>query len=245
MIEQASRSLRQAAGIAAMTGSGISVASGIPTFRDPEEGMWAKVEPYQMATAEAFARDPEKVWQWYRWRRRKIEHSQPNRAHHLLAEWQSRLPMIGLTTQNVDGLHAEAGSTTVRELHGSIRRFICHLCRRELLLTAQQSDADAPPHCTHCQHGLARPAVVWFGEALPEDQFQAAYQDAQSCSVYLVIGTSGVVEPAASLARLAAEHGATVIEINPEPTALTTHANLSLQTDAVSALTEIDQLLHQ
>lgn len=244
MIEQASRSLREAQSIAVMTGSGISVASGIPTFRDPEEGIWAKVEPYQMATPEAFARDPEKVWQWYRWRRRKIEQCQPNRAHQLLAQWQSKLPIIGLTTQNVDGLHAAAGSTNVRELHGSIRQFICHLCRHELQLTPKQSDADAPPRCSHCRNGMARPAVVWFGEALPQTQFQAAYADAESCSVYLVIGTSGVVEPAASLARLAAEHGATVIEINPEPTALTPHATLSLHTDAVSALTEIDHLLN-
>lgn len=236
-IQTAANRLRQARHLAVMTGSGISAASGIPTFRDPQDGIWSNDSVHEMATMQAFTRDPQRVWQWYRWRRQTIQRSQPNPAHSTLARWQQRFfPSLSLTTQNVDGLHKRAGSTDVAELHGNIHRFLCHVCETPLTLSEPQANADAPPACTHCRHGLARPAVVWFGEALPEATYQQAYRDAQKSDVYMVIGTSGVVEPAASLARVASQKGAYVIEINPDRTALTPWCTTSISGEAASVL---------
>ena len=227
--------LAAAQSVTALTGAGISAESGIPTFRGAG-GLWRNFRAEDLATPQAFARDPHLVWEWYNWRREMIAKALPNAAHWALVRLEAAKPHFTLITQNVDGLHEVAGSTRILKLHGDIWRMRCTVCG------AQWSDRRAalpilPPQC-RCG-ALARPGVVWFGEALPDRILREAEHAAASSNVFLVIGTSAVVYPAAGLVPLARQSGATVIEINPEPTAFSGFADFSFQAPAGELLPQL------
>ena len=227
--------VRGARRVVALTGSGISAESGVPTFRDAQTGLWAKYDPQQLATPEAFARDPELVWRWYAWRRDLVEAAAPNAGHEALATLERSVPTFSLVTQNVDGLHREAGSEKVLELHGNIRRSRCSAEN----VTVEADEADhVPPLCPNCGAPL-RPDVVWFGEALPAAESWAASEAARTSDLFLSVGTSGLVYPAAALPYEALENGATVVEVNPEPTPLAPNARYSVRGRAGEVLPEL------
>lgn len=219
------RSLRAARHLAVLTGAGVSAESGIPTFRDAQVGLWAQYRPEDLATPEAFVRNPKLVWEWYAWRRDLVSKAQPNPGHYALAEMQRRVARFSLITQNIDGLHQRAGSANVIELHGNIMRVKCS--REGSVIDRWDETDETPPQCPRCKAYL-RPDVVWFGEMLPPEALSAANTAANTCDVFFSIGTSSVVEPAASLARVAAQRGAVIIEVNPTVTPLTPHATFAL-----------------
>lgn len=202
--------LRESERIAVLTGAGISAESGIPTFRDAMAGLWAEYRPEELATRAGFRRDPALVWGWYRARRQAIAAALPNPGHRALAALETRCPGLTLITQNVDGLHQRAGSRAPVELHGNIGRVKCFDCDR---VAAQFVDGDEVPRCDVCG-GLLRPDVVWFGELLPRQALEAAHRAAEGCDLFLSVGTSNLVEPAASLPWIAAAAGATVLVVN-------------------------------
>lgn len=221
--------LREARRVAVLTGAGVSAESGIPTFRDAQTGVWERFDPMALASPEGFFSDPATVWDWYQWRRELIDRTKPNAGHHALVELAARVPRLDLITQNVDGFHRLAGSDPVLELHGNIQRSICSRTHREIDSDWLSTHSDHnPPPSPHHPDGLARPDVVWFGEALDEAVLQAAFEIAEDCDLMLVAGTSGAVQPAASLPVLAARAGATVIEINPQKSELTALARWHL-----------------
>lgn len=232
--------LRSAARLCVSTGAGMSAESGVATFRDAA-GLWTEFDPEDFATPQAFERDPVKVWSWYRWRRAKLAECEPHEGHRLLAEWESRVGELVVITQNIDGLHHRAGSTHVIELHGRLDLARCVRCP----YTIQGLDDLGPdPHCPDCGARL-RPGVVWFREPLPEDNLRRAEQAAQNCDVMLVIGTSGVVYPAAGLVETALAFGAKLIEINPGRTPFTQHADVYLPMACGAALSAIDRAWRQ
>lgn len=222
--------LRDARRVVVLTGAGISAESGVPTFRDAMTGLWARFRPEDLATPEAFERDPKLVWEWYAWRRELVAQAEPNAGHRALVELEARVPEFLLVTQNVDGLHARAGSRNLVELHGNITRTKCFACERVAGEKDLVSDT-APPRCAHCG-GMLRPDVVWFGEMLPAHALERAMQAVDACDLLLSVGTSTVVEPAASLPFYALRAGATVVEVNPDPTPLTARASFSLRGQA-------------
>lgn len=211
--ESSARTLRKARHVVALTGAGISRESGLPTFREAGTGLWARYRPEELATPEAFARDPALVWRWYAWRRSLVAAAEPNAAHHALVDLARRTPTFTLVTQNVDALHRRAGSTDVVELHGDVTRVHCAGCG--MTAPAGALPDDTPPQCD-CG-SLLRPAVVWFGEQLPFEALERATMAAADADLFLVIGTSGLVYPAAGLSDIAARAGAAVISINPDP----------------------------
>ena len=234
-LDQAREWLSAAASVAVLTGAGISAESGVPVFRGAG-GLWRDYKPEDLATPEAFDRDPVLVWEWYNWRRERIAMAQPNAAHRALVKLEIAKPRFTLITQNVDGLHDRAGSVKILKLHGDIWRVRCTACGadwpdRRIPLP------ELPPHCA-CG-GLARPGVVWFGEALPEGVMQEAEHAVSSAQVLLVIGTSAVVYPAAGLVPYAKRAGAKVIEINTEPTAVTSLVDCVLRKAAGEALPQL------
>jgi NAD-dependent deacetylase len=208
--------LRGAEHVVALTGAGISAESGLPTFREKQTGLWARYRPEELATPEAFARDPGLVWRWYAWRRSLVAAAAPNAGHRALVALAERVSRFTLVTQNVDGLHQRAGSRDVIELHGSITRSKC--CVDGRLHDEWEEPAGGLPPCCDCGAFL-RPDVVWFGESLPGAALRASAEAASTCDVLLAIGTSGVVYPAASLAPLARANGAIVAVVNPDPRA--------------------------
>jgi len=212
IVEAVADLLRHADHVAVLTGAGISAESGIPTFRDALSGLWAQFDPDEVATPSAFERRPELVWDWYAERRLRILEAAPNPGHHALVEIERRVPRFTLVTQNIDGLHAAAGSRAVIELHGNIRRVKCW--REGTVFEVWQEGDVRPPPCPGCGAWL-RPDVVWFGELLPEAGLRAAWDAAESCDLFLSIGTSNLVEPAASLPWMAHDAGAAVVVINP------------------------------
>lgn len=217
--------LRAAQHITVLTGAGVSAESGLPTFREAQTGWWAQCDPQELATPAAFLKNPRLVWAWYAWRRAWLARATPNAGHDALAELARRVPRLDLITQNVDGLHQLAGSPNVIELHGNLRRTKCF--REEIVIDEWVDTGEAPPRCPRCGDRL-RPDVVWFGERLPIAAFNAAVEAAATCDVFFSIGTSGLVEPAASLARVAMQHGAKVVEINPTMTPLTQQVTFAL-----------------
>jgi NAD-dependent deacetylase len=213
----------------------MSVESGLLTFRGPD-GLWSNFRPEALATPQAFDHDPVTVWAWYRWRRSELAKRQPHEGHRVLAAWEARGVNLTIVTQNVDGLHHRAGSKNIIELHGRLDAARCTRCEhRELGL----HDLGPDPHCPRCGSRL-RPGVVWFGEILPPGAFEAAYFAAQQSDAFLVIGTSGIVQPAASLAETAQSAGGAVIEINPNPTPVSEIADVVIRSGCRDALVAID-----
>jgi NAD-dependent deacetylase len=217
--------LQNARSIVVLTGAGMSAESGVPTFRDAQTGLWAQYDPTELATPQAFERNPKLVWDWYAWRRELVSGAKPNPGHFALATIEQHLLSLGdsftLITQNVDGLHLQAGSQNIIELHGNIQRTKCY--RENIVIDEWPDTPDVPPHCPRCD-GYLRPDVVWFNEAMPQAEWRSASEAAWACDVLLSIGTSAIVQPAASLPYRALERGATVIEINPNDTPLTAEA---------------------
>jgi len=233
--DQAREWLCPARSVAVLTGAGISAESGIPTFRGAG-GLWREYRAEDLATPQAFARDPKLVWEWYDWRRGVIAQAQPNAAHRALVQLERRAPEFTLITQNVDGLHDRAGSARVLKIHGDIWILRCSRCGREHQ-DCRASIPDLPPRCA-CG-GIERPGVVWFGEALPPDVWSCAEHAASRADVFLVIGTSAVVYPAARLVDIAKVRGAKVIEINIAETAASAIADISLRGAAAEILPEL------
>lgn len=214
-LERARALMARARRVAVLTGAGVSAESGVPTFRGAG-GLWRTHRPEDLATPEAFARDPKLVWEWYDWRRGLIAAAKPNPAHHALVELERRVPSFMLATQNVDGLHQAAGSRDPILLHGDIWTLRCVGCGEERL-DRRATLPELPPRCA-CG-GLLRPGVVWFGEPLPEGALERAAAAVAEAEVLLLVGTSAVVWPAAGLGEVALGREIPVIEVNPEPTA--------------------------
>ncbi|MFQ5596884.1 MAG: NAD-dependent deacetylase [Nitrospiria bacterium] len=228
------KKLALAPSLTVLTGAGISAESGVPTFRGPE-GLWRSYKPEDLATPEAFRRDPTLVWEWYQWRRRLIATKDPNAAHSALAALEKACSDFTLITQNVDGLHRAAGSRNVIELHGDIWKIRCTACGR---LAADRSLALPPlPKCPRCG-ALLRPHIVWFGEGIDPANLEASMKACRSCAFMLVIGTSAVVQPAASFASIAKATGALVVEVNPNP-ALGDCADISLMGPAAEIVPQL------
>lgn len=225
-----SNKLRQAEKIVFVTGAGISQESGIPTFRG-KDGFWRKYDPMKLATIDAFYEDPKLVWEWYEERRKNILDANPNPGHVSIAELEKH-KKISVLTQNIDGLHQRAGSSHVYELHGSIITIKCTVCDFKDGTTS--GFFHLPPLCK-CGN-ILRPDVVWFGEALPQDVWASAIEEAVSCDIMIVVGTSLVVSPANLLPVYAKQNGATLVEVNIEETPMSSSMNLSLRTSAAKAL---------
>jgi len=220
-----------------LTGAGMSAESGVPTFRDALDGLWARFRPEELATPEAFAADPGLVWRWYGWRRELVSSAAPNAGHRALVGLAKLMPGLRIITQNVDGLHQRAGSEGVVELHGNLFVNLCSRDRAPVPVQAVPA-GDAPPSCPRCGAPV-RPGVVWFGEPLPAAAIAEAEALAAGADLFFSIGTSSLVTPAAELPYLALAAGATVIEINPEPTALARHCEHALAAPSGAALPAI------
>jgi NAD-dependent deacetylase len=231
--------LRTARRAVAFSGAGVSKESGLDTFRGAG-GLWERMRPEELATPEAFDEDPGKVWRWYAWRHRTAAGAQPNPAHAALVRWEELFPSFLLATQNVDGLHARAGSRSLVELHGTLLQAKCERCgRRRDMGAAIAESPEEPPRCA-CG-GRFRPAVVWFGENLDPDVLGRASREAARCDLFLTVGTSSTVYPAAGLIEQACRAGACVIEVNPEPTPFSRLVHLQIAVpagEAVPRLTE-------
>jgi NAD-dependent deacetylase len=234
-------SLRSADAVAVLTGAGISAESGMPTFRG-ENGLWKKYRPEELANVEAFLRHPSLVWEWYTYRRRIVSEIDPNPGHYALAELEQMFATFTLITQNVDGLHHRAGNTNILELHGNIMRNKCVSCGKTIQDVRLSNDL-SPPYC-ECG-GLVRPDVVWFGESLPQRELQLAFDAAASSDVFFSIGTSGVVQPAASLPLVAKRDGAYVCEINIERTTLSDHMDETILGPSGEIMPELVQVVKE
>jgi len=234
--------LRNISRVAILTGAGISAESGVPTFRG-KDGLWNQFRAEDLATPEAFERDPALVWQWYNWRRGLIAKVEPNPAHKVLAQWERAFPSFVLITQNVDGLHKKAGSTNILELHGNIWKV---RCTKESTVEENYLFPlpEIPPRCPACK-ALLRPHVIWFGESLDPAILNKAFAFSTSCEVMFAIGTSAFIQPAASFPIAAAEAGAKIVEINPDPTPLTYYADFSFREKAGEILPLINDYLNK
>jgi NAD-dependent deacetylase len=231
--------LKSARHIAVLTGAGTSAESNIPTFREAQTGLWAKYNPEDLATPQAFRRNPKLVWDWYAWRRELVSQANPNPGHLALAELEHHVPKFTLITQNVDGLHQRAGNRNVTELHGNISRIICS---RERTTVNQWSETGEVPRCSRCGAYL-RPDVVWFGESLPSEALYAAFAAAKDCDLFLSVGTSALVQPAASLPLAAIEQKIMTVEVNPDSTPLTPYVDFHLAGPAGQVLPQMVTML--
>jgi NAD-dependent deacetylase len=224
--------------VTVLSGAGISAESGVPTFRDVETGLWAKVDPYEISSSDGWRRHPEKVFAWYLWRHYMMKAVQPNDGHRAVAAWQDYAD-VHVVTQNVDDLHERAGSTQAYHLHGSLFHLRCDRCQSgyegELPAMPEPVETVHPPACAKCG-GLIRPDVVWFGEQLPTEAWERSMAAVAGADVAIVVGTSAIVYPAASLPELALSEGIPVIEVNPEETPLSHRATISLRETAGTAL---------
>ena len=224
-VQELKERLARTAAVTVLTGAGISADSGVPTFRSAE-GLWKNHRPEELASPEAFARNPKLVWEWYNWRRELIATKQPNPAHTALVELENNVNNFWLITQNVDGLHPLAGSRCLSEIHGNIWKVRCTQCGHV------KFNHDVPiatlPECSACK-GLLRPHIIWFGESLDAEDLQKSFDALRNCEVLLIIGTSGVVYPAASFGPIAKENGAFVAEVNLDPTPNSDLVDLAIQ----------------
>ena len=226
--------LRDARHVCVLTGAGVSAESGVPTFRDAQDGLWSRYRAEDLATPEAFLADPVLIWRWYRWRRELVSEAQPNPGHVAIAQLADRVPRFTLVTQNVDNLHQRAGSKGVIEFHGNIFE---DRCFADGSLQAGDDGSDVPT-CPECGSNL-RPGVVWFGEAIPEQALNESCAAAADCDVFLSVGTSSLVYPAAGLATLAKQNGARVAEINPNPTMNAANFDFSLAGNSGAVLPQL------
>lgn len=207
--------LKDAKRVVAFTGAGMSAESGVPTFRG-DDGLWKKFKPEELANFNAFIRNPDLVWEWYKYRKELIASIKPNPGHYALAEMETMFEKWAVITQNIDNLHRRAGSKNVYELHGNIERNYCIACGR-FYSNEEIMQQNKAPRCTQCG-GLIRPDVVWFGELLPADEWGKSEKAARWSDVFFTIGTSSIVYPAAGLPEIAKRSGSYVVEINVEPT---------------------------
>jgi NAD-dependent deacetylase len=223
--------------VAVLSGAGISAESGVPTFRDDKNGLWARFDPYELSSTRGWESNPERVWGWYLWRHYLVADVAPNDGHRAIAAWQNDAD-VTVITQNVDDLHERAGSESVHHLHGSLFEFRCARCGKPyteaLPVMAEPAIEVEPP--VHSCGGLIRPDIVWFGEALPDEPWQRAVEATEAADVMVVVGTSAIVYPAAGLADHALSRGTAVIEVNPEATPLTPSATISIRESASQAL---------
>lgn len=239
-MENAVAALRQARQVVFFTGAGISASSGIPTFREKLTGLWERYDPEALETAKAFQQNPPLVWGWYLWRRYQVSRALPNAAHDAIVQLAAHRT-VTVVTQNIDDLHERAGSAEVIHLHGSLHTPKCFACHRFGLLDLAQLVASSegqliePPRCKRC-NGKLRPAVVWFGEMLPADAWRRAMTAIRSCDLLISIGTSGAVQPAASIPATARRAGAVIIHINKDPVNLAEDSDISLIGDATALL---------
>ncbi|NVK88289.1 MAG: NAD-dependent deacylase [Gammaproteobacteria bacterium] len=241
IIPQLAAQLLSAQRIVVMTGAGVSAESGISTFRDSEDSYWSQFDPMTLASLDGFSDNPQRVWHWYQWRRQQIALARPNPAHVGLAQLQRRLPLY-LITQNVDGLHQQAGSQQVCELHGNI--FINQCVSVSCNYREQHQDnASDLITCPQCQQAYLRPGVVWFGECLAAERLEAADLASRDCDLFLSMGTSAAVYPAAGFAALAKQSGAQIIEINPAATPLSEHADWVIRAPVGSVFERLMPLL--
>jgi NAD-dependent deacetylase len=243
-LTEAARRLRAAQRVAVLTGAGMSAESGVPTFRGPG-GLWRNYRPADLASPEAFLRDPALVWEWYRWRQARVRQAAPNPGHLMLARFETRHPDLVVITQNVDGLHQRAGSTRVVEMHGNIWRARCAAGCGHTTLASHLADQGPPPAPVPlCACGAPmRPDIVWFGESLDARVLDEAFDAASRCDVLISIGTSSVVYPAAALPGVARQHRAALIEINVDDTPLTGLADLVLRGPSGQVLPAIETRL--
>lgn len=246
-IQQAADWIKASAKIAVLTGAGASKESGVPTFRDAMDGLWAKYNPEQLATPQAFQENPKLVWDWYEFRREMVRQANPNPGHLALAELERRYPTMRVITQNVDDLHERAGSKNVIHLHGNIAQSKCFFdCQGSPTLVDVSAlvwdKTSGPPPCPNCGRWV-RPDVVWFYEQLPTDQLDAAMAFGTVCDLMLVIGTSGLVTPAASLPGYAKQGGAKIIEVNPDHSMITRIADLKLTGTSAEILSRVVEAL--
>ena len=242
MLDELASILQQSRAVVVLTGAGISAESGVPTFRG-NEGIWAKFRPEDLATMSAFIANAKLVWEWYNWRRELIRQVKPNPGHYALVELAKWFPSFTLVTQNVDGLHRRAGSESVLEIHGNILHNKCADCNRPI---GEEDDIDpaAIPICQVCG-GKVRPDVVWFGEQLPEETIEAAFEAAEAADLFFSIGTSALVHPAATLPVIAKRHGAVLVEVNPDETPLTPMADFYFPAKAGELLPQLVEKLSQ
>jgi NAD-dependent deacetylase len=233
--------------IAVLSGAGISAESGVPTFRDDKNGLWARFDPYELSSTDGWREHPERVWAWYLWRHHLVKEVAPNDGHLAVAAWQSHPEVSDVTviTQNVDNLHERAGSTVVHHLHGSLFEFRCDRCDSRYegpLAPMPEPTLEAEPPVCVCG-GLIRPAIVWFGEQLPTGPWEASVDAVTGADLLVVVGTSGLVYPAAGLPELALSRGIPVVEVNPEPTPLSASATVTIGESASTALPTLLQRL--
>jgi NAD-dependent deacetylase len=234
--------LASADAVVVFTGAGMSAESGVPTFRGAE-GIWSKFTPEELATMGAFLRNPQLVWEWYNHRRRVIGAVQPHAGYRAVAALEALVPRVSVVTQNIDNLHRRSGSTVVYELHGSIERNYCMKCGAPYELEPERVP-DAVPHCASCG-GLVRPDVVWFGEMLPQEEWDASVRAAGGAEVCISVGTSGVVYPAASIPAIARRAGALHVDINPEPGPLSDAADVFIRGRAGEVLPDLVRRLEE
>lgn len=247
--------IKAAQKIVFFSGAGISAESGVPTFRDDLSGLWAQYDPMQLATPEAFQRQPALVWGWYMWRRHRVRQAQPNAAHLTIAAWQKELGVerVRCITQNVDDLFERAGCQDVLHMHGNLFASQCFQCGRPVAeagwLTEHQGLGDEgsnyerciePPQCNACG-GFIRPGVIWFGEALDSTLLERSFEYCAQCDVLIAVGTSGVVQPAATLPSIARDAGAYVLQINPHHTSLDAVAHCTIRSTAAHTMPALYQ----
>ena len=231
--------LTEARHVLVLTGAGMSAESGIPTFRDSQTGLWAKYRPEDLATPEAFQANPERVWQWYEERRKRVREARPHAGHQALVQLAMMLPRVTVVTQNIDGLHQMAGSKNVIELHGNITRSKCSISHRPISRDWLADSIQQPPPSPYVKGGMARPDVVWFGEVLPQAAIDAATRAARQCDFCFSVGTTSLVQPAASLPLYALDQGAPLVEINPLETPLSIQANQCFRGAASAVLVSL------
>lgn len=230
--------IRLAKNITVLTGAGISKESGIPTFREAQTGLWAQYDPTELASPQAFRKNPELVWNWYQWRRDMIKKTSPNPAHYALVEMEKQVSGFTLITQNVDGLHMKAGSHNLIEIHGNIMLTKCF--DQGHMVESWPVTNSVPPKCPKCGSYL-RPDVVWFGENLSSDALERSQMAAAKSNIFFSIGTSALVHPAASLPLVALQANSIVVEINPDHTPLTEYVNFNLKGSAGEILPKLMQ----